>query len=349
MSGATTRFESPTEGAVGVLLNNLGTPHAPTPEAVRRYLHEFLSDPRVIRLPRWLWRPILHGLILRVRPARSARAYESIWDREGSPLLIHSKRQAAALQTVLDARSTVAVHVALGMRYGKPSLQRALEALRDSGAARLVVLPLYPQYSGTTTGSTRDAVAAALRDLRWPVAVHFVDQYHDDPGYIGALVNCVTEHWTHAGKAERIIFSFHGLPKRYCERGDPYAEQCEATARRLARALRCADGEWSLAFQSRVGFAEWLQPYTEELLAQWGRDRVGRVQVLCPGFAADCLETLEEIGMRARARFRACGGESLEYIPALNERPDHIDALAAIVLRALDSDPPPHLSTSMPS
>ena len=318
---------------LGVLLGNLGTPDAPDTASVRRYLREFLSDPKVIQLPRWLWLPILHGFILSFRAPRSARAYQSVWSEQGSPLAVYSERQQAALQRTLDSRRTGPVTVALGMRYGNPSTADALNALRRAGTEELVVLPLYPQRSETTTGSTEAALRDALSRSGWRMVPRFVEDYHRHPSYLAALEESVREHWTERGRGKRLLFSFHGLPRRYCERGgDPYAGQCHATARELAEMLGCESTEWAIAFQSRVGRGEWLRPYTDELLEQWGREGVGHVQVLCPGFAADCLETLEEIAMGEAARFRAAGGGRLDYIPALNERSRHIEALADLVL-----------------
>ena len=318
---------------LGVLISNLGTPDAPTAGAVRRYLGEFLSDPKVIRLPRSLWLPVLHGIILRVRPPRTAAAYRKVWTEQGSPLLVHSRRQRLALQRALAQRHPAPVAVALGMRYGRPSIAEALDALHCAGTEELVVLPLYPQRSDTTSASTEDAVRRALSRRGWTVRLHFVEDYHVHPLYLEALAESVREHWTATGRGERLLFSFHGLPKRYCERGgDPYAGQCHATAHALARRLGCKAGEWRIAFQSRVGRGEWLRPYTDELLIEWGRQGVGCVQVLCPGFAADCLETLEEIAIGEAARFCQAGGRRLDYIPALNERPGHIEALAELAL-----------------
>ena len=318
---------------LGVLISNLGTPDAPTAGAVRRYLGEFLSDPKVIRLPRSLWLPVLHGIILRVRPPRTAAAYRKVWTEQGSPLLVHSRRQRLALHRALAQRHPAPVAVALGMRYGRPSIAGALDALHRAGTEELVVLPLYPQRSDTTSASTEDAVRRALSRRGWTVRLHFVEDYHVHPLYLEALAESVREHWTATGRGERLLFSFHGLPKRYCERGgDPYAGQCHATAHALARRLGCKAGEWRIAFQSRVGRGEWLRPYTDELLVEWGRQGVGCVQVLCPGFAADCLETLEEIAIGEAARFCQAGGRRLDYIPALNERPGHIEALAELAL-----------------
>jgi ferrochelatase len=316
---------------VGVLITNLGTPTAPTTAAVRRYLAEFLADPRVVDLPRWLWLPILHGVILRLRPRRSAAAYREIWSEEGSPLLVNSRRQAAALERALAQRLPGDVKVALGMRYGEPSIAAALEELEDWGARRVLVLPLYPQYSASTTGSTYDAVLAALAARRRMPDLRLVSSYHDHPGYIEALAESVRAARRRHGDGARLLMSFHGLPQRYCDAGDPYYEQCLETARLVAARLGETAENWAVAFQSRVGREKWLQPYTEVLLREWAGAGVLKVQVLCPGFSADCLETLEEIAIRAAELFRACGGEALHYIPALNDQPDHIAALADIV------------------
>ena len=318
---------------LGVLLSNLGTPNAPDTAAVRRYLREFLSDPKVIQLPRWLWLPILHGVILRFRAPRSARAYRAVWTERGSPLAVNSERQRRALQGTLTERCPASATVALGMRYGRPSIADALDTLHRAGVEELVVLPLYPQRSETTNGSTEHAAREALERGGWRMVPRFVDDYHLHPGYLAALVESVREYRAEKGRGDRLLFSFHGLPKRYCERGgDPYAGQCHATARELALRLGCGATEWAIAFQSRVGRGEWLRPYTDELLTEWGRQGFGHVQVLCPGFAADCLETLEEIAIGEAARFREAGGGRLDYIPALNDRRTHIDALADLVL-----------------
>ena len=316
-----------------MLITNLGTPAAPTSAAVRRYLAEFLSDPRVVELPRWLWLPILHAVILRLRPRRSAAAYREVWTEEGSPLLVNATRQANALEHELSQRWRGKVKVALGMRYGEPSIAAALRHLADWGARRVLVLPLYPQYSATTTGSTYDAVFKALAAERRMPDLRIVSRYHDHPGYIEALAASVVAAREQNGNHGRLLFSFHGLPQRYCDAGDPYYEQCLETARLVAARLDEAPDNWAVAFQSRVGRERWLQPYTESLLCEWGKSGVRAVQVLCPGFSADCLETLEEIAIRAADLFRSCGGESLQYIPALNDDPEHIVALADIVIR----------------
>ena len=319
-----------------VLLVNLGTPDAPTATAVRRYLAQFLSDPRVIETPRWLWWPILHGVILRVRPARSAHAYSSIWTEQGSPLLVHSLALTAKLRDVFPVGG---VRVELAMRYGNPPLGETIARLHAEGVRRLLVLPLYPQYSAASTGSAFDAATQALQALRWPPELRFVNDYHDDARYINALAASVRAHWQRSGRAQKLLLSFHGLPQRCIDRGDPYLDQCRATGRLLHAELGLSEDECALSFQSRVGREIWIQPYTEELLDRWPGEGIRRIQVLCPGFAADCLETLEEIAIRDRARFLAAGGESLDYIPALNADAAHVDALAALIRRHLQGWP----------
>lgn len=317
----------------GVLLTNLGTPDAPTPQALRRYLREFLSDPRVVEAPPLIWWLVLHGVILRVRPRRSARLYAKVWTDEGSPLLSIARRQAEALQKELDTRLQGPVKVVLGMRYGNPSLADALEILRRADARRLLILPLYPQYSATTTASTFDAVADELKTWRWLPELRMINHYHDDPGYIAALVASIRQYWAAHGRGDRLLFSFHGVPKRYLLAGDPYHCECYKTARLVSEQLALKDEQWSVSFQSRVGREEWLRPYTDEILAAWPKAGVKRVDVICPGFSADCLETLEEIAQENRDLFLGAGGENFHYIPALNERSEHIEALADLVVR----------------
>lgn len=313
-----------------VLLVNLGTPDAPTPAAVRRYLAEFLSDARVIETPRWLWWPILYGVILRVRPARSAHAYSSIWTPQGSPLLVYSQ---ALTEKLRAAFASEGVRVELAMRYGNPSVRETISRLHDEGVRRLLVLPLYPQYSAASTGSAFDGVTRTLQTLRWPPELRFVNDYHDDARYIDALAESVQAHWQRNGRAQKLLLSFHGLPQRCIESGDPYLDQCRATTELLRAKLGLSENECALSFQSRVGREVWIQPYTEALLDQWPGEGIRKIQVLCPGFAVDCLETLEEIAIRDRARFIAAGGESLEYIPALNAEAAHVDTLAALIRR----------------
>lgn len=327
--------DRPPDDATGVLLANMGSPDAPTPAALRRYLAEFLADRRVVELPRLLWWPVLHGIILNVRPRRSARLYARVWTPEGAPLLAIGRRQAAALAAALARRLDPPPHVALGMRYGTPSIRAALRELRDRDCTRVLVLPLYPQYFSGTTGSTFDAVAAALVRWRRVPALRFIGDYHDDDAYVSALARSVRELWDRDGEPERLLLSFHGIPKRYARAGDPYAEQCQRTANLLAGVLGLPYERWLVSFQSRFGREKWLEPYTDRTLQSWAAGGVRRVDVVCPGFAADCLETLEEIDMLNRRLFLAAGGERFRYIPALNDRPDHVEALADLVVRHL--------------
>jgi ferrochelatase len=333
--------------ATGVLVTNLGTPAAPTPAAIRRYLAEFLSDPRVIEVSPLVWKPILHGLILRTRPRRVAEAYRRIWTEEGSPLLAISQRQAAAIESRLAGRRGNNFRVELGMRYGQPSIPAALDRLFEANIDRLLVLPLYPQYSGATTGSTFDAVAGALRRWRWVPELRFVNHYHDHEGYIAALAESIRLHQARHGSPERLLFSFHGLPRHYFLAGDPYFCQCQKTARLVAAQLGLQDTHWAVAFQSRFGPREWLKPYTDKLLRSWGKAGIGHVQIVCPGFAADCLETLEEIQFMNRELFRDAGGREFSYVPALNDQPAHIDALVEIIERHCSGWPNPPDATEL--
>ncbi len=319
---------------VGVLLVNLGTPEAPTKPALRRYLAEFLSDPRVVEIPRPLWWLILHGVILRVRPAKSARKYAAVWTPEGSPLAVWTAKQAKLLQGYLGEHGP-ALRVRHAMRYGRPSIAGELDALRAAGATRVLVLPLYPQYSAATSASVFDAVAVWGRRARRVPELRFVHEYHDDPGYIGALAAQVLAHWQREGRGRMLLMSFHGVPERTLQLGDPYHCQCHKTARLLAERLGLAPHEYRVTFQSRFGKAKWLQPYTEPTLQQLAREGIERVDLICPGFVADCLETLEEIDQEARRAFIAAGGRTMHYIACLNDRHEWIAALRGITLRHL--------------
>jgi ferrochelatase len=321
-----------------VLLCNLGTPDAPTAPALRRYLAEFLSDSRVVEIPRLLWLPILHGIILRVRPAKSAKKYASVWMNEGSPLRVWTEKQATLLRGTLGERGH-RVAVGFAMRYGNPSIASELDRLKAAGASRILVLPLYPQYSGPTTASVIDAVATWTQQIRNLPELRIVNRYHDDAGYIAALANSVTEHWQRNGRPERLVMSFHGVPERTLQLGDPYHCECLKTARLLGEKLGLPKGSYSVTFQSRFGKAKWLQPYTEPTLVQLAGDGLKRVDVLCPGFAADCLETLEEISQEARDAFMAAGGTEFNFIPCLNDRADWIAALANIAIQHLQGWP----------
>ncbi|MEW6514922.1 MAG: ferrochelatase [Pseudomonadota bacterium] len=315
-----------------ILLLNLGTPDEPTAPAVKRYLAEFLGDPRVVELPRLLWLPILHGIILRTRPAKSAAKYATIWTSEGSPLKLHTERQAKLLKGLLGERGRKDLLIDWAMRYQNPSIPSVLDRLVAQGADEIVILPLYPQYAGSTTASTEDAINAWLGRQKQPPAIRWVRDYPTDPGYIGALAASIREHWQAHGRGEKLVMSFHGIPQRSVDRGDPYADQCKATAQALATALGLAPDKWMATFQSRFGAAKWLQPYTQPTLEELARGGLKRIDVLCPGFPADCLETLEEISMECREAFLEHGGETFHYIPCLNERPDWIAALADLAL-----------------
>jgi ferrochelatase len=321
------------DGGMGILLVNLGTPDAPTTHAVRRYLAEFLSDPRIVAVPKFIWQIILQGIILRTRPKRSAKAYASIWTEEGSPLLAISKKQRGALENKIEPFFNDQVSVALAMRYGNPSIPTVLQSLRQKNIQRLLVLPLYPQYSATTTASIFDAVTTELQRWRWIPETRFIQHYQHETEYIHILSRQIAQFREQHGAAEKLLFSFHGIPKAYYEAGDPYPNECHNTAKRVVERLGLQDEQWQIAFQSRFGAQEWVKPYTDETLKQWGSDGIKSVQVVCPAFATDCLETLEEIAVENRDFFIQAGGGSYRYIPALNDDPDHIGMLAKLIHR----------------
>lgn len=323
-------------GRTAVLLVNLGTPEAPTAPALRRYLGQFLWDPRVVEIPRPLWWPILHGIILTTRPKHSARKYASIWLPEGSPLRVYTERQTKLLKGHLGAAGHAHLLVDYAMRYGEPAIGTVLDRLKAAGATRILVVPLYPQYAASTTASVFDAVADWGKRARNLPALRFVRNYHDDDRYIAALAASVREHWQKtggkpAGADYRLVMSFHGLPRRSLDLGDPYHCECRQTGRLLAEALGLGEDQYLVTFQSRFGKAEWLQPYTAPTLESLAKQGVGRVDVMCPGFTSDCLETLEEIAMEAKQDFLAAGGKAFHYIPCLNEDARWIDAMAALV------------------
>jgi ferrochelatase len=312
----------------GVLLVNSGTPASLSTRDVRAFLAGLLGDPRVVELPRWVWLPILHGIILRVRPRASARKYAAIWTPEGSPLAVYSEELRAGLENSLRPEGTP---VWLAMLYtGGITVRAAIEAMLGKGVDEIVVIPLFPQYSGATTGSVFDQVTTALRGRRRVPALTFISDYHEHPAYIDALAASVRDHWHAHGAGGHLLMSFHGVPERYVTRGDPYRAQCERTAALVASRLGLAAAAWSVSFQSRFGRDRWLQPYTSETLAQMPSRGVREVSVVCPGFAADCLETLEEIGMENRDVFLGAGGTRYQYVPALNARPDHVVALHSL-------------------
>lgn len=323
-------------GKTGILLVNLGTPDAPTAQAVRPYLKEFLSDPRVVEIPRALWWLILNGFILNTRPKKSAEKYAQIWSPEGSPLQVHTERQAKLLLGFLGERiKPTAVMVEYAMRYGKPSIADVMGRMKQQGCERLLVLPLYPQYAASSTASVFDAVFEQLGKMRNTPSIRTVKHYHDHAGYIAALAQSVRDYWLKTGKPDKLVMSFHGVPRFSLDKGDPYHCECHKTGRLLAEALRLDASQYQVCFQSRFGRAEWLQPYTAATLEQLGKQGSQRVDVVCPGFVADCLETLEEIAMEGRTTFIQAGGREFHYIPCLNERSDWIHALADIALTNL--------------
>jgi ferrochelatase len=333
------RYRSPPEphhaesAHLGVLLVNSGTPASLATGDVRQFLEGLLSDPRVVELPRALWLPILYGFILPFRPARVARKYERIWTDDGSPLVAISRRLRSELTRGLAQRHSGRISIEIGMLYSPPSVRDALRALSAEGVEQLLVVPLFPQYSGTTTGAVHDAVSRELSGWRRIPRLRYVGDYHDEGAYIEALRASVAEQWAAHGRTSHLVMSFHGIPLRYTEAGDPYFHRCQETARRLAAALGLREDEWTAAFQSRFGPAEWLKPYTIDFISSLPRRGVQDVTVVCPGFAADCLETLEEIAIENRDAFMAAGGHKFLYVPALNARPDHAQALADIIAR----------------
>lgn len=316
-----------------ILLVNLGTPDAPTAPALRRYLGQFLWDPRVVEIPRAVWWFVLNGIILNTRPKKSAEKYATVWTPEGSPLKVHTERQAKLLKGLLGQKGRGDVVVDYAMRYGNPAVAEKLDALTAAGARRILVVPLYPQFAASTSASTFDAVAAWTKTRRDLPELAFVRDYHDHPGYLDALAASVREHWQahgRPGENDKLVLSFHGLPQRCVDRGDPYRAECLRTGQGLRERLGLSEAQCLVTFQSRFGPAQWLQPYTQPTLEALGKAGTERIDILCPGFAADCLETLEEIALECKAAFLGAGGKTYHYIPCLNERDDWIAALADI-------------------
>jgi ferrochelatase len=313
--------------AAGILLANLGTPTAPKRQPVAKFLREFLSDPRVVDLPRYLWLPLLNLVIIPLRASRSAAAYRKIWWPEGSPLLVLTRRLADRLGRDLRGKARVEI----GMRYGEPSIENGLKSLRDEGVEKLSIVPLYPQYSGTTTASIYDAVDKALLGMGWQPEIERVQDYHLSAAWVQAVADSIRQFRESNGSAERLIFSLHGIPQRYVANGDPYEDQCRKSVRAIANAMGLEESEWLLTYQSRVGREPWLQPYTDMTLKSLAESGIRHVQVACPGFAVDCLETLEEIAMQNAELFQESGGEKLEYIPALNDSESHVRVMREIV------------------
>lgn len=315
----------------GVLVTNLGTPDAPTTSALRRYLGQFLWDPRVVEVPRPIWWLILHGIILRIRPSRSAKAYAGVWQPEGSPLLTHTANQAESIRKKLQARYGNNIVVGFAMRYGNPSIPKVLDEMQAQGVRQLLVLPLYPQYSASTSASTFDAIAHDFTRRRWIPDLRFISHYPDYPPYIEAMANHIQAHWNEHGRNEKLILSYHGVPLKYLKKGDPYHCECHKTSRLLAERLGLQKEDYMTTFQSRFGREEWLQPYTDETLKSLPGKGIKSIDVFCPGFSSDCLETVEEIDEENREYFMEAGGEGFSYIPALNATPGHITALTQLI------------------
>jgi ferrochelatase len=342
-------FQHDRQTRIGVLLVNLGTPDAPTASAVRRFLAEFLTDRRVVEIPALLWRPLLHGIVLRIRPGRSAKKYAMIWRSDGSPLLLHSQKLRTLVTGYLGQKIKERglpadfAAVDIGMRYGNPGIADGLAKLKAAGCDRILVAPLFPQYSSAATASALDAAFSHAMRLRRMPALRTIDGFHDDPGYIRALARNVSDYWVRNGRPDMLLMSFHGLPRRSLDLGDPYHCLCHKTGRLLAAELGLDAKQYLVTFQSRFGAAEWLKPYTVDTLARLAKQGVGRVDVVCPGFVADCLETLEEIGIWCKQRFLGAGGREFHAIPCLNENPPWIAALVDVLVANLEGwlVPPP--------
>lgn len=314
----------------GVLMVNLGTPEAPTPKAVRAYLKEFLSDIRVVDAPRLIWWFVLRAILI-IRPKPVAKAYKSIWTPQGSPLLVISKKQAAALQQQLNRDIGDDIPLELAMTYGNPSLESAVHSLQNKGVEQLLILPMYPQYSSSTTAAIYDKLSTLLKQYPLLPEMRWIRDFHDRSEYIDALAQSVKNKWQENGQSEKLLMSFHGVPERYTAKGDPYEHQCRQTASLLAEKLALKPDQWACCFQSRFGREEWVKPYTDKTLTQWGADGIKSVDIICPAFSADCLETLEEIQVENKEYFLQAGGKTYNYIPALNDNQDHIEMLSQLV------------------
>lgn len=336
-----TSYEHGTVARTGILLVNLGTPEAPTAKGLRPYLKQFLSDPRVIEWPAWLWKPILNGIILNVRPKKSARLYASIWTDDGSPLLVYSQSIAEQMQAELQKTWGDAIRVELAMRYGRPSISEKLAAFRAANVQRILVLPLFPQYSATTTATIYDIVFEALKQYRWLPELRTINGYHDHPLYVRALADSIQAFWAENGRSQKLLYSFHGIPKNYFEKGDPYHCFCQKTARLVSEQLGLTPDAYQVCFQSRFGPEEWLQPYTDKTLETWGATGVKSVDTICPGFAVDCLETLEEMAVENRHGFLEAGGAQYQYIPCLNDGADQLALMLDLARAHLQGWLPP--------
>ncbi|MBI1888126.1 MAG: ferrochelatase [Nitrosomonadales bacterium] len=325
-------FTHGTPEKTGILLVNLGTPDAPTPNAVRRYLKEFLGDPRVVEMPRAIWWLILNGIILNTRPKKSAAKYASVWLKEGSPLRVYTEKQTVLLQGYLGQRTRAPFVVDYAMRYGNPSIPGVLRKLREQNCQRILIVPMYPQYAASTTATVCDIVFGELQKMRNAPALRTIRNFHDHPGYIKALAGNINDYWMKNGRPEKLLMSFHGLPRYTLDKGDPYHCECRKTGRLLAQELGLKPEQYAVSFQSRLGNAEWLKPYTSDTLKELGRQKTRRVDVVCPGFVADCLETLEEIALEGKEAFQHAGGGEYHYIPCLNDRNDWLHALTDLVM-----------------
>lgn len=311
----------------GVLITNLGTPEKPNCPKLRKYLTQFLTDPRVIELPSWLRQFLVRGIIVNTRSHKSAAAYRQIWTEQGSPLMIHTRGLSVKSQEKLGRE----YQIEFGMRYGQPSIKEALQSLHEKGCRKVVVIPMYPQYSGSTTGAVMDAVGDSLKQQRWVPELHFINAYHTNKHYIDALCSSIKNHWKEHTKAEKLIFSFHGVPQRYVKSGDPYQHQCEETVTLVTNKLGLKENEWLLVYQSKIGREPWLQPYCDETMKSLPSQGIRSVDVICPGFSADCLETLEEIEQENKEYFFVAGGQSFQYIPCLNSNDAHVEMVSELV------------------
>ncbi len=325
----------------GILLVNLGTPEEPTAKGLRPYLKQFLGDPRVIEWPAWLWKPILNGIVLNVRPKKSAKLYASIWTEEGSPLLVYSQSIADKLQANLQAEWGDNLRVKLAMRYGRPSIKERLAEFRKENVQRILILPLFPQYSATTTATIYDIVFDELRRYRWMPELRTINDYHDNPLYIQALADSIRKFWEGNGRSNKLLYSFHGIPQNYFEKGDPYYCFCQKTARLVSETLGLHQDDYQVCFQSRFGPEEWLQPYTDKTLEQWAHEGLESVDTICPGFAVDCLETLEEMAEQNREIFLEAGGKQYQYIPCLNDSEAQMRLMTDLARRHLQGWEPP--------
>lgn len=321
-------YQHGTLNKIGVLLINLGTPDAPTAKALRPYLKQFLSDPRVIEIPRWIWWFILHGIILNTRPRKSAEKYAQIWMPEGSPLKVHTEQQARLLAHALEERIKPAPIVEFAMNIGNPSIANVLQRMKERGCDRILAFPLFPQYASSSSGSAMDNLFSELKKMRNIPAVRTVKHFHDNPSYIAALAQNIRDYWAEHGKPGKLILSFHGVPRKTLDKGDPYHCECQKTGRLLAEALELDAEQYQVCFQSRFGNAKWLTPYTAVVLKELGKLKTQRVDVVCPGFVSDCLETLEEIAIEGKKTFIEAGGQEFHFIPCLNEHQDWIKALS---------------------